>query len=122
MRVRIDPNIRVHGQDTLVGFEDVEGIDALVLHIGEVVTVYEPESGLRGEGSIIEVDPVKQLVTLAVDWSSLRPEDDWAEWDAQVAALLAGAEERLKQPLKVDDLDELRAHLERLTAARTEDA
>ncbi|WP_433520159.1 hypothetical protein ACQP2T_63510 (plasmid) [Nonomuraea sp. CA-143628] len=36
----------------------------------------------------------------------------------EVHAMLAGAEERRKQPLKVDDLDELRAKLERLKAEK----
>lgn len=36
----------------------------------------------------------------------------------EVRAMLAGAEERLKQPLKVDDLDELRARIDRLRAER----
>lgn len=118
MRIRIDPNVRVRGNHTYAGFEDVEGLDPAGLHVGEVVTVYEPEAGLRGQGSVVEVDPVKSLVVVAVDWSSLRPEEAWAKWDAQVAAMLAGAEERLKQPLKVDDLDELRARIERLKAQR----
>ncbi|HEY9371026.1 hypothetical protein [Streptomyces sp.] len=117
MRVRIDLNIRVRGNRTLADFDDVDG-DAADLHIGQAVTVYEPESGLRGEGSVVEVDPTKQVVILAVDWPSLRPEEAWAEWDAGVAAMLAGAEERRKQPAKVDDLDELRARLERLKAER----
>lgn len=36
----------------------------------------------------------------------------------EIRAMLAGAEERRKQPLKVDDLDELRARIERLRAER----
>jgi hypothetical protein len=36
----------------------------------------------------------------------------------EVRAMLAGAEERLKQPLKVDDLDELQARIDRLRAER----
>jgi hypothetical protein len=36
----------------------------------------------------------------------------------EVRAMLAGAEERRKQPLKVDDLEELRARLDRLKAER----
>jgi len=111
MRVRIDPNVRVRGNATRVGFEDFEGLDPADLHVGEVVTVYEPEAGLRGEGAIVEVDPAKQLVIVAVDWSSLLPEAAWADWDVQVAAMVAGAEDRLKQPVKVDNLDELRARL-----------
>ncbi|MEU4224258.1 hypothetical protein AB0F17_08195 [Nonomuraea sp. NPDC026600] len=95
MRARIDPNVRVRGDNTYTGFEDVEG-EAADLHLGEVVTVYEPESGLRGFGSVVDVDLDRRLVFLAVDWSSLRPEEAWAEWDAQVAEIRAGAEERLK--------------------------
>lgn len=117
MRVRIDLNIRVRGNRTLADFDDVEG-DASDLHIGQAVTVYEPESGLRGEDSVVEVDQGKQVVILAVDWPSLRPEEAWAEWDAGVAAMLAGAEERRKQPAKVDDLDALRAKIEELRAAK----
>lgn len=118
IRVRIDPNVHVHGNATLVGFEDFEGFDPVDLHVGEVVTVYEPEAGLRGEGAIVEVDPAKQLVIVAVDWSSLLPEEAWADWDAQVAAMMAGAGERLRQPARADDLDELRARLVRWRAAR----
>ncbi|MFI6496927.1 hypothetical protein [Nonomuraea typhae] len=36
----------------------------------------------------------------------------------EIQAMREGAEERLKQPLKVDDLDELRARLESYRAAR----
>lgn len=120
MRVRIDLNVRVRGGRTFAGFEDFDGFDAADLHIGEAVTVYEPESGLRGEGSVVEVDRAKRLVVLAVDWSSLRPEEAWAEWDAGVAAMLVGAEERRKQPLKADDLDALRAKIEELRTAQEE--
>ncbi|MFD9950790.1 hypothetical protein ACFWYW_58510, partial [Nonomuraea sp. NPDC059023] len=35
-------------------------------------------------------------------------------YEDELQAMFAGAEERLKQPLKVDDLDELRARVERL--------
>lgn len=118
MRVRIDPNIRVAGGRTLADFDDVEGFDASDLHVGEAVTVFEPESGLRGMGSVAEVDPGKRLVVLDVDWSSLRPEEAWADWDAQVASIAAGAEERRMQPLAVDDIEALRAKLERLQAGQ----
>ena len=116
MRVRIDPNVRVRGNRTLVGFDDVEGFDAATLHIGEAVTVYEPEAGLRGFGSVIEIDPDKRLVILGVDWPSLRPEDAWAEWDAKLAEMRAGAEERRHLPARPDDLDVLRARIDELRA------
>ncbi|MEV0382440.1 hypothetical protein [Nonomuraea sp. NPDC050643] len=90
MRVRIDPNVRVRGGHTLASFEDVEGLDPATLHVGEVLTVYEPEAALRGDGTVVEVDRVRRLVILAVDWPSLRPETAWAGWDAHIAAILAG--------------------------------
>ena len=116
MRVRIDPNIRVRRNCTLVDFDDVEGFDAATLHVGEAVTVYEPEAGIRGMGSVAEVDTDRRLVVLNVDWESLRPEAAWAEWDAGIAAMREGAEERRLLPAKPDDLDELRARIERLRA------
>jgi hypothetical protein len=116
MRVRIDPNIRFGGNRTLAAFEDVQGFDAALLHIGEEVTVYEPEAGIRGMGSVAEVDTDRRLVVLNVDWESLRPEAAWAEWDAGIAAMREGAEERRLLPAKPDDLNELRARIRKLQA------
>jgi hypothetical protein len=70
-RVAIDPNVRVRGDDTYAGFEDVTGPIA----VGEVVDVYEPESGAVGEGKVTEIDGDKELVYLSVDWSSLSVDD-----------------------------------------------
>jgi hypothetical protein len=66
-RVAIDPNIRVRGNATYVGFEDVSGPIA----VNDAVEVYEPESGVAGEGRITEIDGEKELVYLSVDWASL---------------------------------------------------
>jgi hypothetical protein len=66
-RVQIDPNIRVRGNSTYAGFEDVEGPIAL----NEMVEVYEAESELVGEGKVIEIDASRSLVYLSVDWTSL---------------------------------------------------
>lgn len=66
-RVRIDPNVRVRGNGTYAGFEDVDGPMA----VGELVEVYEAESGITGEGRITEIDGDRQLVYLSVDWASL---------------------------------------------------
>lgn len=116
MRVRIDPNIRVQGGRTLADFDDVEGFDASDLHVGEAVTVYEPESGLRGMGSVVEVDPGRRLVVLDVDWPSLRPEEAWVEFDAGIGRMREGTEGRRGQPLKVDDLGELQSRIDALRA------
>lgn len=66
-RVEIDLNVRVRGNDTFVGFDDVSGPIA----VGESVEVYESESGVSGDGRITEIDSDRQLVYLSVDWASL---------------------------------------------------
>ena len=66
----IDPNVRVRGNGTYAGFEDVNGPMA----VGEPVEVHEPESGLVGVGRITEIDGTRKLVYLSVDWSSLTDE------------------------------------------------
>ncbi|ROQ96791.1 hypothetical protein EDE04_3260 [Streptomyces sp. 2132.2] len=67
-RIEIDPNVRVRGNGTRAGLEDVTG----PLRIGLEVEVYEPESGLVGPGRVTEIDPAKQLVFLSVEWHQLR--------------------------------------------------
>lgn len=69
-RVVIDPNVRVRGNGTYAGFEDVTGPIAL----DEAVEVYEPESGLAGKGRVTDIDGQRELVYLSVDWSSLTEE------------------------------------------------
>lgn len=76
-RVAIDLNVRVRGNETYAGFEDVDG----GLAPGDLVEVYERETGLRGSARVTKVDNQRQLVFLAVDWPSLREhrptEPDW---------------------------------------------
>jgi len=67
-RIAIDLNVRVRGNQTYAGLEDVQGDIAA----GSTVEVYEPESGLAGPAEVVEVDLEKQLVYLAVDWHALR--------------------------------------------------
>jgi hypothetical protein len=69
-RIEIDLNVRVRGNDTFVGFEDLTGPVA----VGEIVEVYESESGVTGEGRVTEIDGDRELVYLSVDWSSLAEE------------------------------------------------
>jgi hypothetical protein len=69
-RVAIDPNVRVRGNGTYVGFEDVSG----PLVVGDQVEVYEVETSLTGLGRVTEIDSEKELVYLSVDWSSLSDE------------------------------------------------
>lgn len=66
-RVEIDPNVRVRGNETFSGFEDVAG----PLVLGREVDVYEPEGGVVGTGTITDIDVERELVYVRVDWSSL---------------------------------------------------
>ena len=56
--VEIDLNVRVHGGQTYSGYEDVSG----PLAVGDVVEVFEPESGVRGPGRVTDIDAAKRLV------------------------------------------------------------
>jgi hypothetical protein len=66
-RIEIDLNVRVRGNGTYAGFEDVVG----PLAVGDEVEVYESESGLLGKGRVAEIDTVGELVYLSVDWATL---------------------------------------------------
>lgn len=68
-RVAIDLNIRVHGNETYAGYEDIEGGPVAE---GVDVDVWEPESGIEGRGQITTLDPERRLAYLAVDWLALR--------------------------------------------------
>lgn len=68
-RIAIDLNVRVRGNLTYSGFEDIEG----EIPLDGVVDVYEPESGVFGTGRVVEQDIEKRLVYLEVDWAKLRP-------------------------------------------------
>jgi hypothetical protein len=67
-RISIDPNVRVRGNDTFVGLEDVTG----PLTVGREVEVYEEEADVVGVGYVTEIDVTKSLVFLSVNWSSLQ--------------------------------------------------
>lgn len=67
-RIAIDMNVRVRGNLTYSGFEDIEGDMAVE---GAPVEVYEPESGIAGTGRIVELDRERELVYLEVDWAGL---------------------------------------------------
>jgi len=65
--VEIDPNVRVHGNQTYAGLEDASG----PLVIGQRVSVSVTEAGVSGWGEVTGIDPHLGLVYLAVDWASL---------------------------------------------------
>jgi hypothetical protein len=66
-RVEIDLNVRVRGNWTFSGLEDADG----PVEVGDIVEVYEVESGLVGPGRVEEVDEASHLIYLSVDWDAL---------------------------------------------------
>jgi hypothetical protein len=73
--VSIDPNVRVRGNGTYAGFEDVRG----PIYVGLRVDVVEEESRLAGSAIVTEIDTSSSLVYLAVDWKSLKVVDEYDE-------------------------------------------
>jgi hypothetical protein len=69
--IMIDPNVRVAGNLTFSGFEDVRGeMPAL----GDYVVVREPEANLVTVGEVRRIDDHDELIYLAIDWKTLVPE------------------------------------------------
>lgn len=71
-RVEIDPNVRVRGNQTFSGLDNVYGPIA----VGQAVQVFEPEADIVGDGWVTDIDHKKKLVYLRVMWSSLRNRED----------------------------------------------
>ena len=69
--IMIDPNVRVAGNETFSGFEDVRGPMPAV---GQNVVVREPEGDLIGAGVVTRLDEAARLIYIAVDWPSLVPD------------------------------------------------
>lgn len=103
VRIEVDLNVRVRGNQTFAGFEDVQpgtvtyarascadgpvsigdavhvvepsdGIIGDAIVVGQRVIACERESGTAGDAVVTEVDPEKRLIFLAVDWRSFREE------------------------------------------------
>lgn len=70
--IEIDLNVRTRNNETYSGIEDA---DARV-HVGQAVYVTEPEDGIIGDATVSRLDHARDLIYLAVDWSSLREIDD----------------------------------------------
>ena len=77
-RIEIDPNVRVRGNQTYSGFEDL--VNGGLPRIGDTVAVIETESSLSGEGVVTDVDMSARLIYLSVDWSSLRLAESDRVW------------------------------------------
>jgi hypothetical protein len=68
-KIQINPNLRLSGDLTMVDLdEDVVGP---LRSKFQDVEVFEPTSGLRGRGWLVDIDPVERTATIAVDWAQL---------------------------------------------------
>lgn len=65
--VRIDPNVRVKGNRTFSGFEDI--VDGVPLRAEEEVLAWEEESNVMWPAVVYDLDFGKKLVYLTVAWS-----------------------------------------------------
>lgn len=101
-RVQVDLNVRVRGNQTFAGFEDIDpatitrarasradgpvavgdkvhvaedDIIGDAVCVGERVIAFESESGLAADAVVTDVDRTRRLMYLAVDWQSFRDDD-----------------------------------------------
>ncbi|MFL0287196.1 hypothetical protein ACJH6H_18225 [Mycobacterium sp. SMC-21] len=96
--VHIDLNVRVAGNQTRSGFEDVKG--GPVPGVGDRVVVRESESDVIGFGQVTRVLDDARLIYLAVDWKSLVPEHylTSSELLEQVRQVVDGLTLRVTEP------------------------
>ncbi len=86
--IEIDLNVRVRNDETFSAFRHIHGA---VPSEGDLVDVIEPECGLGGSAVVTEVNYVKGIIYLAVEWASLR--ETLTTHDGPVAVVsLFGAE------------------------------
>jgi hypothetical protein len=68
-KVQINPNLRLSGDFTMVDID--EDVFGPLRYKYQEVEVFEPTSGLRGKGWLIDVDPAERTATVSVDWPRL---------------------------------------------------
>lgn len=89
IEIAIDPNVRVAGNLTYAGFEDLIHGSADTIAPGEAVIVREVEADLVGCGIVTGIETDKQLIFLLVDWPSIRPASappvNFGAWAALIA-------------------------------------
>jgi hypothetical protein len=72
VRIAVDLNVRVRGNQTYSSLDDADGPVA----VGDMLTVFEAETGITANAQVTDVDQERQLVYLAVDWSSFRDDPE----------------------------------------------
>jgi hypothetical protein len=75
VRVTVDLNVRVRGNQAYSTVEDADGPVA----VGDKVLAVEQETGVWADATVTEVDGARGLVYLAVDWGSFRDDPDTSE-------------------------------------------
>lgn len=80
VRIVIDPNVRVRGNKTYAGFEDVLTRTRMTtadrpVQPGDKVLAVEPESSIVTDATVVDVDYERKIIYLAVDWQGWRDDD-----------------------------------------------
>jgi hypothetical protein len=89
VRITIDPNVRVRGNKTYAGFEDIQEQGNLGLSrperadgplaVGDKVLAVEVEDGIVTDAEVVDIDHENRFVYLAVDWSGFRDDPEAAD-------------------------------------------
>ncbi|WP_336794176.1 hypothetical protein [Gordonia malaquae] len=69
--IAFDPNLRIEGNRSLAGFEDILDGELAALVVGSCVTLREVESGAETQGQVTSIDVDRRLIEITVDWESL---------------------------------------------------
>lgn len=69
-QILIDPNVRVEGNETFAGFEDVRG--SLPSEGEQIIAIVE-DTDVVGLAHVTRVSPEDRLIYLAVEWDRLAP-------------------------------------------------
>lgn len=80
VRIAIDLNVRIRGNQTYAGFEDVripgasadDPLETGDIKPGTPVLAFEEETGIIADAVVAAVDEEARLVYLEVDWGSFR--------------------------------------------------
>jgi hypothetical protein len=75
VRIAIDLNVRVRGNQTYSALHDADGPVA----VGDKVLAVEPETGVTAGAVVTAVSEEFGFVYLAVDWSSFRDDPEATE-------------------------------------------
>lgn len=85
VRIVIDPNVRVRGNKTYSGFEDIQAAGQLtrtrscradgLIAVGDKVLALEEEDRIVADAEVVDIDEERQVVYLAVNWGGWRDDD-----------------------------------------------